>query len=299
MKRKNEEGSILVIVCAGMVVIIGMLGLVIDVANVHLNQARLVNAVDAAVLAGVQELPELPTLASLTANDYGGANQLQSGELSVTISHNNSRIAAVAKRQVELHFMQLFGISHSAVEAYAMAEVGMVAGYSGVAPFGIVWDDYQFGQLAYLKIDPDTGNNQQGNFGALALGGNGANNFRNNIKYGYDGYLKVGDKIPTEPGNMAGPTYDGLIYRLRQDPHGHILDGNTNSARYIIVPIIDSFDVKGRDLVTVLGFAAFFLEDTSTQGKQAFVEGRFVKMAVDGVIGNGGDYGLKAFQLIK
>lgn len=62
---------------------------------------------------------------------------------------------------------------------------------------------------------------------------------------------------------------------------------------------MDSIDVKGRDLVTIVGFAAFYLEDVEAQGNQATIKGRFIRHLIDGDIAAGQDYGLLAYQLIK
>jgi len=67
----------------------------------------------------------------------------------------------------------------------------------------------------------------------------------------------------------------------------------------VIVPIIDSLDVHGRDHVTVVGFAAFFLEDAGSSGNQSFVRGRFIEMSVDGEVGEGGNFGLQVVRLIS
>ena len=59
-KFKDESGVILVLVVAGMTAFLGLLGLVIDLGQIYMERVRLSRAVDAAVFAGVQELPGQP-----------------------------------------------------------------------------------------------------------------------------------------------------------------------------------------------------------------------------------------------
>lgn len=302
ISRKNnkyETGSILIIVVAGMMVILGLLGLVVDVGHIFIQRARLVSAVDAVVLAGVQELPSLPDQAVNIAYRFGLENQVNSDQLSVSVSNANTEISAQGERDVELFFLRLFGFDTHQVYAEAAAEVGVVSACTGVAPFGIVIDDFQYNHVYVLKYDSHSDNRHHGNFGALRLGGNGADNYRNNIKYGYSGVLAVGDQVYTEPGNMAGPTDHGVSYRINQDYHSSFDNFDDDSPRIVIVPIVDNMDIHGTDYVTILGFAAFYLEHVERQGNVAIVKGRFIEYATDAEIGNAANYGLKAYRLLR
>ncbi len=283
--NKCERGSIIIIVALGMTFFIGMLGLVVDGGYLYLQRALLSNATDAAALAGVQDLPSSWQVAETRAYQYGVANKMETHELEVGFANNFHRIIVTAQRDVPLFFLQILGFSDVTVQAQAAAEVGQLSGYAGVAPFGIVWEDFSVNQTYYLKTDPHTGGSLQGNFGALALGGRGANNYENNIKHGYNGMLRVGDKVLTETGNIAGPTKRGVEFRLNGSPR-------------IVIPVIDSLDVTGRDYVTILGFAVFDLEDVETYGSDAAVIGKFVFDSVDGILGVAPDYGATAYRLV-
>jgi len=294
-----ESGAVLVLVAVGMTAFLALLGLVIDLGQIYLEQVRLSRAVDAAVLAGVQELPGQPSQAVAKAYEYGQANNVAAEQIQVTLGNANHLINVRAEKKVKLYLLSLFGYLDHNVAAEAAAEVGAVAGCSGVIPVGVPWQDFELGQTVILKMDAHSGQNFQGNFGALALGGSGANNYRSNLKYGYQGVLRIGDRVYTEPGNMAGPTRDGVRYRLDQAGDGSGLKWYEHDARIAIVPVVDSIDVKGRDLVTIVGFAAFYLEDVEAQGNQATIKGRFIRHLIDGDIAAGQDYGLLAYQLIK
>ena len=298
-KFKDESGVILVLVVAGMTAFLGLLGLVIDLGQIYMERVRLSRAVDAAVFAGVQELPGKPEQAVAKAYEYSQANNVAVENVEVKLGNGNRLINVRAEKRAKLYLLGLFGYKDYPVSAEAAAVVGAASGVSGVIPVGVPWQDFEFGQSVILKYDPHSCGSQQWNFGALALGGTGSNNYRNNLKYGYQGVLRVGDQVYTEPGNMAGPTRDGVKYRLQQAGDGAGLKWYEHNARVAIVPIVDSFDVKGRDLVTIVGFAAFYLEDVEAKGNDATIRGRFIRLVIDGEIAAGPDYGLLAYQLIK
>lgn len=146
-------------------------------------------------------------------------HEVQPEELTVTIedtftSDDTIRVIA-ADPAKQLNFGGIFGNSTTPVGANAAAMVGSPAEFNNVVPFGILEDDWEPGEEHELKWGPP-GN--RGNFGALALGGTGANNYRNNIREGYSGSLSVGDVVETEPGNMKGPTIQGTNDRINNYP---------------------------------------------------------------------------------
>jgi len=68
---RDERGQVLVLVAVAMVALIAVAGLAIDVGYAYYAQRSLQASVDAAALAGAQELPD-PTAAAAAAHDYGG-----------------------------------------------------------------------------------------------------------------------------------------------------------------------------------------------------------------------------------
>lgn len=74
----SQKGTVIVVVALMMTVFISFLALVIDVGSLYLERIRLVNTLDAAALAGVQDLPDDPQLAEAKALDYASQNGLDS-----------------------------------------------------------------------------------------------------------------------------------------------------------------------------------------------------------------------------
>jgi hypothetical protein len=156
----------------------------------------------------------------------------------------------------------------------------------------------------------DSNNPQTGNFGSLAIDGNGAATYKSTIENGSTASLcaqgQPGCSDPTattEPGNMIGPTKTGVDYLIsntsgscdsfaevfHQRPDGtySLTDrcnrwaGVTDSKRVVLVPVISSL-CNGKCTVTVLYFAMFFLNSLDTcTGHDCQVTGQFVKVVTD------------------
>lgn len=132
-----------------------------------------------------------------------------------------------------------------------------------ITPYSLI-----VGQTYKLKFGGGEGS--MGNYGCLALGGTGAALYEENLTYGYDGTLNIGDIVTTEPGNMSGPTNDGINARIQGHEDETYSDYPTSSPRVVTIPIVESIP-KGRDKVTILGFARFFLEEVGGQGNDCYI----------------------------
>ncbi|HXL05154.1 MAG TPA: pilus assembly protein TadG-related protein [Bacillota bacterium] len=301
----GEKGSVIIIVAAAMVLLLGIAALVVDVGLLYYNKVVLSNAADAAALAGVQELPKDHGKAGEIAEAYAVTNGVEPGQVSAEVLPDGRSIQVATSRVVPLGFAKILGFSSAKVTASAKASVGATKGLWGAAPFGVVEDSFVYGETYTMKYSPrNSGEVGPGNFGALALGGTGANNYLNNIKYGYQGRLEVGDEIPTiletEPGNMAGPTKSGVDFRIggcNHEPKCTYDRFVKGCKRLLLVPVIDSLDVTGRSGVKLIGFAAFFVEAVEGAGNACTVTGRFVRWAADGDLGNINDYGVVSYRL--
>lgn len=128
---------------------------------------------------------------------------------------------------------------------------------------------------------------QQGNFGALAgplpAGASqdrGGNDFENNLVNGVAKALPLPSEVETEPGQMAGPTAEGLKRRLER--HGE-------AGRKILVPLVDLNDWlarNGRGEVTIIGFASARIDDIDLATDQ--ITATFVSRIVSAKATRGG-----------
>ena len=287
---QEQKGAFTVLAVAMMTIFLSFTALVVDLGNLYFNKAQLASVTDASVLAGIQDLvADSDQLAESTALAYATQNGKTGDNVSVRIV-SGSTIVVTATRNVTLFFAPVFGISASNVTAKSVAQVLPVTQTTGIVPFGMVKQDFIYGETYQLKAGG--GDGYDGNYGGLALGGNGANVYGENIVNGYSGTIKVGEWISTEPGNISGKTSTGVNYRISLDPQATFATVEKDSPRIVTVPIIDSLAVNGKSSVLVVGFAAFFLEGVGGQGNDNYVYGKFMQMVTpsDNVY-NDEDYG--------
>src|SRR2546427_1287775 len=124
---RDERGQTVVIVGLTVIVLLGFLGLVADVAWYQLNLARVQRAADAGALAGVVYLPGSVSNAVTAAKNESMKNGLQDGVGGVNVvvapDANNDRILRVeVDAPVRTFFAQLFGVSTFDARRNARAE---------------------------------------------------------------------------------------------------------------------------------------------------------------------------------
>jgi len=297
---KNESGSIMVLFALALTAIIGVTALVTDVGYVSYEKARMQNAVDAASLAGAQELVINPGNARVVTRAYLENNGMDPDDAEITIT--GKKISVSTSETVDYFFAHVLGIKTGDLNVSAVAGSAALTGVQGgLRPFVIADQTLNFGATYVLKNGG--GDGITGNFGAVALDGKGAIDYKNNITYGYDGFLRVGDYVDTEPGNMSGPTSEGITNLLEQCTREHPCtfdDHDANCPKIITILIVESLDVAGRKEVRIVGFASFFLEGVAGSGNDSIVTGKFIKMVGKGEMSETQtDYGLSSVKLYQ
>lgn len=302
---KNKKGNSAIIFLATITLFIGLMTFVTDAGMLYLEKSTLQNAVDAVALAGIQEFRNGESAMMDKAYEYANLNKVDPLNMEVTIPSGNRRITVVAKKKVNLYFAKIFNMTDAVIQAKATAKAGAIVAANGIRPFAVEQQNFEIGHSYTLK--KGAGDAYTGNYGALALGGTGSTVYKHNLMYGYNSNLEIGDLVrvgedlTTEPGNMAGPTYEGMRYLIQQDTHDHSDLNNLEAdcGRLIIVPIIDKFD-PGRSTVKIVGFAKFFIDDVTYEGGKTEVKGRFVRALDEGKIDDlGTDFGLFGVKLIE
>jgi len=290
----EERGSALALLAVTLAATLTMGALVVDGGRAFVTRCQLQNVADAAALAAVSYLPEDPAGADRVARELVELNAVGPVSLWVEISEDRHRISLGLETSLPMTLAAGLGIATARVTVGARAEVGAVSGLRGAQPFGILEADFTFGELYTIKTG--AGDGSQGNFGAIALGGTGAQVYEQNIRSGYQGWLRLGDVIPSEPGNMSGPTRRGLSYRLAADPGATFDCFRPGSPRLLYLPLLEPIQRPGRCDMKIVGFAAFFLEGVNGDR----VLGRFLRyVTYDSVELGGPDYGLRGARLVR
>ena len=298
-RRVDERGSVLVVTALAAVAMMGFAALGVDAGRVYSARHRLVDVCDAAAFAAAQNLPEDPATAEDAAWDCLRRNGVDPVTAEVIISQANTKVTVTAGRTVAMSFARVIGLDEAEARAVSSAVVTPAGGFRGAQPFGIESGPFEYGVPYTLKLgSKEPPRPQQGNFHALALGGSGASWYRENIRNGYDGILRVGQLIFTEPGNMTGPTREGLRDRFHRDPYATFETVKSDSPRILLVPLVSTFDVCGRTQIEILGFGAFFLEDQSFTGN---IRGRFMRLVRETDIAGdwSADYGVRIVRLVE
>ncbi len=290
----NESGSVVILLALSFVVLMGAAGLVIDMGFIYSEKIKLANALDSAALAGAQELPDNPILAEEVARDYLSLNDVDPLNVVIQISADHKEMTLTGVETVPHYFLKLLGFSETDVHGKSKIAIGPISGVKGgLRPFAVEDFLYTYGDLVVLK--EDGGDGYHGNYGAVALGGSGACVLKNNAINGYDGSIKIGDILETEPGNMA-TVVNALRPLLASDPET-FENHSKKSFRLWTIPIVDSLTVDGRDDVTVTAFAQVFVENMVKKGGQVEIEARFIRFVVNGDVDfsliDHGAYGVK------
>jgi hypothetical protein len=290
-----------------LVVLLGMVGLTVDIGRLYLARQFLVNGCDAAALAGGMELPD-QAKATDKADEAAAANRMPTHTVSFPA---DDKIRVDGSMLVSHTFARILGFNAATVRAYAVVlKTGPVSWVQDqVVPWGIPEVNYTTGQSVTLKLGSNKSlqqGNLQGNFYPLALerslgdGSSGGDIYRADVQYGFQGEAKVGDITDTEPGNMVGPTSQAVndrFSRAASNPDwadDTCSDVDYGNPRVVIVPIISALG-GGRTDVTILGFTAFYL--LSVQGGQ--VTGCFIDYTIPNAGGSGPNYGVYTFRLIE
>ncbi|HYG58541.1 MAG TPA: Tad domain-containing protein [Symbiobacteriaceae bacterium] len=297
---RQEQGSVTVMVVFSLVAVMGLAALVTDVGRLYLARQRVVAVADAAALSGAQFLPGDRVGAVQAVREYLGKNGVDPDTVIIGMSDTEKILSVTVELQVDYTFARILGHATDLVRAGAVAQVAPVTGFNNVTPLGVVQADWKLGDPVILKASSGSGGTlSPGNYGPLALGSRGANTYENNLRNGYGDWIRAGDMLTTETGNMAQPTQRALQDRLALDPFATYETVSRHSPRILILPVLESFTVNGRGEVKCVGFGAFFLDGVGTQGNdRGTVYGRFLRFVVTGEsTGEGPDFATYTIKL--
>lgn len=299
-KVRDRRGSVTILVAVTVVALLGFAALGTDVGRLFLARQHVGAVADAAAISGAQYLPQDRDGAVAAVQTYLQKNGVDPTSVTIQMNDTEQTLTVTVVQKVTYTFARIFGVAGGHVEAQAVARTAPVTGSRTVVPLGVVRQDWNLGDPVVLKASPGTGGTlSPGNYGALSLGGTGASNYEQNLEYGYTGWVRVGDYVTTETGNMAGPTDRALQYRIGLDPFATYGSVTKGSSRIMILPVLDTFQVNGRGEVKVVGLAAFFLDSVGGQGNESgTVRGRFLRYIVQGESdGTGADFATYTIKL--
>ena len=140
---RSEAGNVLVISLVASGVLIGVTGFAVDYGNAIVQESKLKQATDMAVLAGVQELPYTTSCGTKVVT-YFQNNYSRANECAYAVGTTSDTCSLTATHQIPTHFMRVFGQDSLTVRARSKAKLESIEGFSGgigIAPFVIVNPD--------------------------------------------------------------------------------------------------------------------------------------------------------------
>lgn len=281
---KSERASAIVLTTIFLMVLFAFAALGLDVGNLLTHQRQLQDMADATALGAVQDWG-LGKDATTTKNS--GATIANNNNLRVTdviaitcgvwnasttnfvanqSTFTTNAVPAVKvalSRVVETAFMRLFGWPTLVARGNATAIAAQAIEANGVVPLlaaGIEHPNPQPGDILTLKY-PEQGVilDASGNTGAADMPGK--QSYKENLKFGYNGIVAIGNVYQTTPGLKTGTTQEGINYHI------------ANVGTTVIVMTISDIAKSGKSDFTVTGFWVVDLTATDNAG----VTGTFLK----------------------
>lgn len=302
MRRRRpvpeRSGVVLLLVTLWGVVLLGWLGVGVEVGLLAWHRRLLQTGLDAAALAGARFLPDDPpqaiTQAQAMARAQGIAPAEVAAELPPTVGQvfaPNDTLDIGARRTLPPGFLGLLGLTEVTARTRARA-VSVAAWPTDLWPLGLTADTTCTGECP-LKLGAPAG--QNGNFGALAYPGDrGADAYRQRFLTGYRGEIPPPTLDPqgrpvwtwpldTEPGDMVGPTRQALDVLVSWAAQ-RLCDGGVDACRALydrdgcatdlrcplvgVVPRLRETwaGLQGRTRVTVVGFVCLRITRVEDSG---------------------------------
>jgi len=188
MKKLGNRGNASIILCAAIVGLLGFTAGVVDIGMVYVQRVKLSNAIDSAVLAASMELVHSESKTMTVAREYLEKNNIDPSSVSIAIGPDSKSLEIKGTKTVKHLFAPIIGINTSDVKVSTKAIIGPVKAVRGdTRPFAVQKFDYNYGDIVTLK--ENAGDAYRGNYKAVALGGTGANVFRDNALHGFSGKL--------------------------------------------------------------------------------------------------------------
>jgi Flp pilus assembly protein TadG len=335
-RLRRDRGAVIIYTAFFLVVLLGFVGLGVDVAKFMATRTQLQRAADAAALAGASAVDYatgqvMADTATARAIETAALNRaFVGGPKTVTLLANDVTFPSVTEVRVTVrrdpstdgalvtHVAQVLGVRSLDLSATATAKAEPAGAIDcGLAPLFVNLPEGETPRPGcspgyVLKVGGGMGSN--GNYGGLTyptcpngecagMGTTGADLYRCLLENGFCCTVASGQTLDTEPGNMSGPTRQSMQARFNADTDRRegicYGDYQGNGQRVVYVPVTTAPE-GGRATVRVLSFGAFFLKNIPGSGNNSFLEGEFLYTALPGSGGgNNGEGTLYTLRLVE
>ena len=306
-RLRTNSGQATVLTVLFLTVLVGMLAAVLDVGAWFRADRKLQGTVDAAALAGAQELPENSGLAIANALSYANKNGggVTGSDIQISTTYiPNDTIKVTGTKSAPGVFSGLFGIASVDVHGGAKARTGTLGAARYVAPIVVNWKHPKLlctpppctGQPTELEYEHlkngQTPSGGAGSFGFINLSGDssvGSSQLGDWIENGYQEEMELGT-YNTSTGNPFSSSHvkDTLDARIGSEilfPVYKTLSGTGSNAQYEII-----------------GWVGFHLTGVDVAGNKEMLYGWFTRVIWQGLPStnpNQAAFGAYAVELIE
>ncbi len=320
-KLCQEKGATLVFAAVAMVVLFGFAAISVDGGYLYYRHTRLQDISDSVALAAsgrvmsargseadkklaafetaVQYL-EMNGLEVTGTSDYTATVTLggDTGEVILSFADGCKRLEVDVDITTDLFFARALSWNQTSVRVKSETYLDWDA--PSVVPLSYFYEDFVPYTRYQLNFTP--GNGVHGNYGYLDF--TPPSLFWHYLQDGYDGEIPLGVdlEILTYPGVNNGQVKQALGSRLSGCTHGcHLqdLDGDNDGSnvvvdtdsgcsRVVILPMVSGLhQAHGKDVVTIIGFLRFFIEDYDSDSKEltAWCLGEVTEDEINGTTG--------------
>jgi hypothetical protein len=285
-----------------MVVLLGAAAAVLDVGSWYRADRELQQTVDAAALAGAQELPENPATAVVVAKNYADKNGSGDVELTgISVSTkviSNDSLKVTGERDAPGFFTKLFGIDSVTVNGNARARTGVLNNAKWAAPIAVdeqhpMLQAKAWGVATELELDKiGPGAYRLMNIDG-SYGGTNPKTLGDWIRDGYEGYMPLGWYY-SDPGAKynTNPNFK------------QALEDVAASGQEILLPVYRNTQEQGAGFeYEVVGWVGFVVTGYQIQGaKNNKIFGHFTSVIWEGIYSEeagADDFGAYAVSLIE
>ena len=303
----RQQGQAMLISVFFLAVLVGIAAAVLDVGAWFHADRKLQATVDAATLAGAQNLPDNPGAARAAALAYANKNGagITAGDIKISTTYvANDTITIDGTRSVDGFLTGKYGIFNVNVHAHAKARTGTTGSAKYVAPIVVNWKHPMLQctpppcsgatQIDLMGLHKPGSGTAAGAFGLINLnkkaknGNAGANEVAQWMEKGYQDYMDLGQyfQVPsTEFNNVQFK--DALQLRLNTEvlfPIYNTISGSGSTAQYEII-----------------GWVGFIPTKFTASGSSGTVYGSFTRVIWAGLPATGGNpaFGSYSVQLVE
>lgn len=160
----NKKGSSLVLICVGMVSLLGFASFALDYSLLLADANQLQRACDSAALAGAAQLPDTDA-ATADIIEVGDANGITITAADITYTNSDTRVKVESSTTRSFLLGSVIGMSGATLSRHATSERATVDATGGAVPLSMTTDDFNNhapGEEFTLKL----GRNQEEDFTA-------------------------------------------------------------------------------------------------------------------------------------